>query len=77
MVDDGQAVRRRRECAKCTKRFTTYEKVRGSVLWVVKKDGKREPFDREKVKKPMTKKIIMSGIKPLNLYLGLIILKLL
>lgn len=36
---------------KCRKRFTTYEKVGGSALWVVKKDGRREPFDREKVKK--------------------------
>jgi transcriptional repressor NrdR len=49
-VEDGGVIRRRRECAKCKKRFTTYEKVKGSVLWVVKKDGKREPFGQEKVK---------------------------
>jgi len=36
---------------KCKKRFTTYEKVGGSALWVVKKDGRREPFDREKIKR--------------------------
>ena len=51
MVDDGLSIRRRRECLKCGKRFTTYEKVRGTVLWVIKKDGRREPFDREKVKR--------------------------
>lgn len=51
VVDDGNAVRRRRECGKCGKRFTTYEKVKGTVLWVVKKDGKRESFDSEKVKR--------------------------
>ncbi len=51
MVDEGQSIRRRRECIKCGKRFTTYERVRGTVLWVIKKDGRREPFDREKVKR--------------------------
>src|SRR3990167_9250039 len=49
-VDEGEAIRRRRACESCKKRFTTYEKVRGSALWVIKKDGKREPFEREKVK---------------------------
>jgi len=49
--DEGGGVRRRRECAKCGKRFTTVEKVRGSVIWIVKKDGRREPFDREKIKR--------------------------
>ena len=51
MVDEGRSLRRRRECLKCKKRFTTYEKVGGSALWVVKKDGRREPFDREKIKR--------------------------
>lgn len=57
VVDDGDAIRRRRKCIKCKKRFTTYEKVRGSVLWVEKKDGSREPFEREKVKKGILKAI--------------------
>lgn len=48
-VDEG--IRRRRECLECKKRFTTIEKVRGSVLWIIKKDGRREPYDREKVKR--------------------------
>jgi len=49
-VEEGDSIRRRRECSKCGKRFTTFEKVKGSVLWVIKKDGRREPWDREKIK---------------------------
>lgn len=56
-VEEGASVRRRRECEKCHKRFTTYEKVKGSVLWVIKKDGKREPFDREKLKRGILRAI--------------------
>lgn len=43
------AVRRRRECLKCGKRFTTYEYVEEVSLMVIKKDGRREPFDRKKI----------------------------
>ncbi|OGM25690.1 transcriptional regulator NrdR [Candidatus Woesebacteria bacterium RIFCSPLOWO2_01_FULL_39_61] len=50
-VEEGRAVRRRRECGKCGKRYTTYERVKSTVLWVIKKDGRREPFEREKVKR--------------------------
>ena len=57
VVEDGDAIRRRRECKKCGKRFTTIEKVRGTALWVVKKDGKREPFDREKIKRGILRAI--------------------
>ncbi|MCX8147408.1 MAG: transcriptional regulator NrdR [Candidatus Woesearchaeota archaeon] len=42
-------VRRRRECLKCQKRFTTYEKIEALDLYVIKKDGRREPFNREKL----------------------------
>jgi len=49
--DDGGAIRRRRECPKCKKRFTTQERVKDSFLWVIKKDGRRELFDREKIKR--------------------------
>ena len=49
-VEDASAIRRRRRCSKCSKRFTTYEKVRGAALWVIKKDGRREPFEKEKVR---------------------------
>lgn len=57
ITEDGEGVRRRRECKKCGKRFTTVEKVRGTALWVVKKDGRREPFDREKVKRGILRAI--------------------
>ncbi|MBI5873119.1 MAG: transcriptional repressor NrdR [Candidatus Omnitrophica bacterium] len=46
---EGSAVRRRRECLKCGKRFTTYEVVEEMSLLVVKKDGRRQPFDRKKI----------------------------
>ena len=46
---DGSAVRRRRECQSCQKRFTTYEQVEHIPTQVVKKDGRREPFDRDKI----------------------------
>jgi len=45
---DGAAIRRRRECLKCGKRFTTYEKIEEQELMVIKKDDRREPFDRHK-----------------------------
>ena len=54
-VDDGRAIRRRRECLNCKKRFTTYEKVENIPLLVVKKDGSREAFDIEKIKKGIIK----------------------
>ena len=46
---DGRSIRRRRECLNCGKRFTTYEQIEGQSLMVIKKDGRREPFDRHKV----------------------------
>ena len=48
-VEDGLAIRRRRECEKCHKRFTTFEKIENSLLVVVKNDGRRESFDRNKL----------------------------
>lgn len=47
--DDENAVRRRRECLKCKHRFTTYERTEAARLFIVKKDGRREPFNRDKV----------------------------
>ncbi len=46
---EKSAVRRRRECLKCGKRFTTYEYIEEVSLMVIKKDGRREPFDRKKI----------------------------
>jgi transcriptional repressor NrdR len=45
----GESIRRRRKCANCGKRFTTYERVESVSLTVVKKNGEREPYDREKL----------------------------
>ncbi|HOJ51584.1 MAG TPA: transcriptional regulator NrdR [Syntrophales bacterium] len=52
---DGSAIRRRRECLGCGKRFTTYEVVEDVMPMVVKKDGRREPFDRMKIKMGLMK----------------------
>lgn len=57
IVEDENSIRRRRVCDKCKKRFTTYEKPKSSVLWVIKKDGKREPFDKEKLKRGILRAI--------------------
>ena len=51
---EGEVIRRRRECLKCQRRFTTYERIEEFLPMVVKKDGRREPFDRLK---------ILSGLK--------------
>lgn len=57
VVEEGKAIRRRRECFKCKKRFTTFEKVRETPLWVIKKDGRRELFEKEKVKRGILRAI--------------------
>lgn len=51
---DGIAIRRRRECNICKKRFTTYEKVEEVLPMVIKRDGRREPFDRRKILSGLT-----------------------
>lgn len=48
-TEEGHAIRRRRGCDSCGRRFTTYEKVEETILMVVKKDGRREAFDRSKI----------------------------
>ncbi len=54
MAKEGEVIRRRRECLSCKRRYTTYERVEETMPAVVKKDGRREPFDRSK---------IVSGLK--------------
>ena len=56
-VEEGDSIRRRRECSECGKRFTTTEKVKGSVLWVIKKDGRREVFEKDKIKRGILRAI--------------------
>ena len=54
-AEDGAAIRRRRECIKCEKRFTTYEKVESLPIIVIKKDKTREQFNREKLLSGITR----------------------
>ena len=54
-VEDGIEIRRRRECIKCLRRFTTYEKIDTISAMVIKKDGRREPFDPEKIRRGVIK----------------------
>lgn len=53
--EDGFAIRRRRECLGCKRRYTTYERVEATSVKVIKKDGAREPFDRVKIKQGLEK----------------------
>jgi len=48
-AEDGSAIRRRRSCPECAYRFTTYERLEGAPLMVLKRSGERTPFDRQKV----------------------------
>lgn len=53
--EDGCAIRRRRQCHACKRRYTTYERVERSTIKVIKKDGARVPFDRDKLKEGLEK----------------------
>ncbi|WP_432400754.1 transcriptional regulator NrdR [Wukongibacter sp. M2B1] len=70
-TDEGQAIRRRRECITCKKRFTTYEKVEEIPIVIVKKDGNRQSFNRNKIingliraceKRPVSMQIIEKTV---------------
>lgn len=52
---EGDSIRRRRECMKCIRRYTTYERIEEVAQMVIKKDGRREPFDRWKIKSGILK----------------------
>ena len=74
-ADDGRAIRRRRECSKCTHRFTTFERQELSSLIVIKRDGTREPYSRDKLergiwlactKRPVTEKRIDGMLSKLE-----------
>lgn len=62
-VDDGNTIRRRRECLKCAKRFTTYEVVETTPILVIKNDGTREQFDPMKIKKGIIKAVEKRPVK--------------
>jgi len=65
---EGSSVRRRRECLVCEKRFTTYEHIEENMLMVIKKDGKREPFDKSKIISGMVKACEKRPIKTEDIY---------
>ena len=54
-AEDQRTIRRRRSCSSCSKRFTTYERIEGIDLKVIKKDGSKQDFSREKLKRGLTK----------------------
>ena len=54
-ADDGNSIRRRRECLKCGKRFTTYETIENTPVLVIKNDGTRQPFDTAKIRNGIIK----------------------
>jgi transcriptional repressor NrdR len=64
-LDEGQTIRRRRECPACATRFTTYERVEAARLVVLKRDGSRQDFDRDRLagglRKALTRRPVPSG----------------
>ena len=64
-LDDSATIRRRRECAACATRFTTYERIEAARLVVVKRDGTRQEFDRDKLasglRKALTRRPVADG----------------
>ena len=86
-TDDGTSIRRRRECMTCGRRFTTYEKIEDIPIMVIKKDGRRETFDSEKVlmgvrkaceKRPVSAaqmdKLVEEVVREVN-YIGELVMK--
>jgi transcriptional repressor NrdR len=74
---DGRTIRRRRECLECERRFTTYEKLEEVLPMVIKRDGRREPFNRDKIisginmacrKRPVSVTKIEDFVDSLELY---------
>ena len=61
-ADDGNSIRRRRECTNCGRRFTTYEKVEMNPLFVVKRDGRRELFDSQKINQRGDIVLVFNGL---------------
>jgi transcriptional repressor NrdR len=62
--DEGDSIRRRRECLACRRRFTTYERIERQPLTVLKKGGIRDPFDRDKLKRGLAKACWKRPVSP-------------
>lgn len=66
-AESGQSVRRRRECLRCNRRFTTYERIEFVPVVVLKRNGDRESFDRSKLLRGITRACEKTGVSPLVL----------
>ena len=66
-IAEGGAVRRRRECKDCGFRFTSYEKIEDKPFLVIKRDGRREPFDREKIERGLERAIQKRPVSPMEI----------
>jgi transcriptional repressor NrdR len=64
---EGDVIRRRRECLKCERRFTSYERIDEIPYMVIKKDGRREPFDRQKIMSGLLKACEKRPVSPAKL----------
>lgn len=62
-TEDGTAIRRRRQCEACAARFTTFERIQLRDIWVLKSEGRREPFDRDKLARSLD---IACRKRPIN-----------
>ena len=62
LSEDGNVIRRRRQCPKCKKRFTTYERVEELPILVIKRNGRRERFSREKLREGILKACEKTGV---------------
>ena len=63
-AEDGSSIRRRRECASCGRRFTTFERSQALALRVIKRDGSKEPYDRAKVVEGVSRAIVNRPVSP-------------
>ncbi len=66
-TEDGAAIRRRRQCEGCAARFTTFERIQLREFWVVKSEGRREPFDREKLARSLEIACRKRAIDPVRI----------
>jgi transcriptional repressor NrdR len=64
---NGEAIRRRRECNGCGFRFTSYERIEDKQFMVIKRDGRREPFDRRKIEKGVSRAVEKRPVSQMNI----------
>jgi transcriptional repressor NrdR len=62
---NGEAIRRRRECSNCGFRFTSYERIEDKQFMVIKRDGRREPFDRQKIERGVERALEKRPVSPM------------